>query len=81
MIGALPTYDLGPMPQAPVEARSPLVVDKPGWAHGLPSHASLVYVRDLATATIALVLGVYLVARVLRDPAAGVRALQQRAGV
>lgn len=81
MLRSVPTYDLGPVEPAPPVPRTPLSVDKPSWARGLPSHATLVYVRDLGTATIVTLLGVYLVMRILRDPSAGVRALRQRAGV
>lgn len=74
-------YDLPtPEPLAP-QRTTPPAVDRPAWAKGLPSHTTLVYVRDLGTATIVAIVGLYLIARALRDPSAALRAIRARAGV
>ena len=82
MLRALPTYQLpGFEPAADEPAQTSPIDDRPAWASALPTHRTLVYVRDLATAALASLLVLYLLAVATRDPSALVRALRARAGV
>jgi hypothetical protein len=75
-------YDLGPIAAPPTspEPASVQTIAKPAWAHGLPPHATLVYIRDLGAATLVVVLGAYMAARAIRDPGAALAAIRQRTG-
>lgn len=63
-------------PPAPEDSR-------PAWARNahLPTYDALRYVQTLAVAIVAVLLGTYLLARVLRDPSALVKAARKRTGV